>query len=453
MADPQPYTIAYSFSGFQSNSPHTPLPAPAVDNELEKISVSISGLVNAVMDVRRSDGALKNSIVTLDTLHPSLRTAALAPVQAWTPETNYGFGQVVTDDATLWSSNEAHTSGGTFGADAGKWTKIADLPAGAVGPAGTITIGEVVTGAPGSDAMVVNTGAPDAAILDITIPRGYLGETGPEAWAAPVAWQTAQDYVADAPASVVVQGGEAYVCLISHLSGTFSTDLTAERWIKVAAKGSDGAGTGDVVGPAFATVGGLVIFSDVGGKEIGDSEVAISTDDTLASNSDQLVPTEKAVKGYVDGQSAAKLDAAQTFTAQNTFGDTIKIDEVLERVTITGGAPSSTQNFDWSTQAFQYFTANNANNWTLNVRGDASTMLDNLMAVGESITIGVIVTNGSTAYRMTALNIDGNAVTPEWLGAPAPTAGTVNKRDVYSFTIIKTDSAAFVVEATFAGGN
>lgn len=77
--------------------------------------------------------------------------------------------------------------------------------------------------------------------------QGPTGNTGPSAWAAPVAWQTGQSYTASAPASVVTQGGETYVCIISHTSGTFATDLAASKWLKIAAKGADGSGTGDML--------------------------------------------------------------------------------------------------------------------------------------------------------------------------------------------------------------
>lgn len=46
---------------------------------------------------------------------------------------------------------------------------------GATGPAGTVAVGDVATGAPGTDAEVTNSGTPKAAILDFTIPRGDVG--------------------------------------------------------------------------------------------------------------------------------------------------------------------------------------------------------------------------------------------------------------------------------------
>jgi hypothetical protein len=68
MADPTKYTTEYSFSGFQATNPDDPLPAASVDNEFANLENSIDEIVEAIKDVRRSDGALKNGIVTEDSL-------------------------------------------------------------------------------------------------------------------------------------------------------------------------------------------------------------------------------------------------------------------------------------------------------------------------------------------------------------------------------------------------
>lgn len=99
------------------------------------------------------------------------------------------------------------------------------------GPAGD----DGVDGADGAAGAAGATGSTGSA--------GATGATGPAAWTAVTAWLTATAYVAGPPASVVTQGGETYVCLTSHTSGTFATDLAAVKWVKVATKGTDGAGT------------------------------------------------------------------------------------------------------------------------------------------------------------------------------------------------------------------
>jgi hypothetical protein len=58
------------------------------------------------------------------------------------------------------------------------------------------------------------------------------------------AWSTGVSYAKN---DLVRQSGNAYICLVAHTSGTFSTDLTAVKWELFAEKGAAGAGTGDMV--------------------------------------------------------------------------------------------------------------------------------------------------------------------------------------------------------------
>ena len=143
--------------------------------------------------------------------------------------------------------------------------------------------------------------------------------------------------------------------------------------------------------------------------------------------------------------SGTTQSAAITWSAKQTFGDTVKLDEVLERVTITASAPTGT--FDCLTQGIQYFTSNTSANWTQNFRGDGSNTLNSIMAVGESITVTVLATNSTTGYLPTTIQVDGSTVTAKYLGGTAWTedASCIN---AFTFTIIKTASATFTVLAS-----
>lgn len=57
-------------------------------------------------------------------------------------------------------------------------------------------------------------------------------------------WLTGTSYVKN---DLVKQAGSSYICLVAHTSGTFSTDLTAQKWELFAEKGAAGAGTGDML--------------------------------------------------------------------------------------------------------------------------------------------------------------------------------------------------------------
>jgi hypothetical protein len=67
------------------------------------------------------------------------------------------------------------------------------------------------------------------------------------------------------------------------------------------------------------------------------------------------------------------------------------------------------------------------------------------MTTGDSLTVVFLVTQGSTAYYNNALTIDGNSVTPKYQGGTAYTSGNASGIDAYSYTIVKTGSAAFTV--------
>lgn len=129
----------------------------------------------------------------------------------------------------------------------------------------------------------------------------------------------------------------------------------------------------------------------------------------------------------------------------STYGN---IKALFETATITGAAPSSTTNFDVTTQAVQYYTSNASTNFTLNIRGDGSTTLNSILSTGQSVTIALMVTNGGTAYYPTAFQIDGSAVTPKWQAGYTPTSGNASSIDVYTFAVVKTASATFTVLAS-----
>ncbi len=148
------------------------------------------------------------------------------------------------------------------------------------------------------------------------------------------------------------------------------------------------------------------------------------------------------------GNSAIAIDSSGNVTASAKLSitGTTSIAEAIEKVTIDTST-TGTINFDALTQAVMFFDTDQTANRTINFRGDSSTTLDSIMSVGESMTFAVLMTEGTTAYYLNTYQVDGSAVTPEWSGGTAPSAGNASSIDVYSFTIIKTASATFTVLA------
>lgn len=152
------------------------------------------------------------------------------------------------------------------------------------------------------------------------------------------------------------------------------------------------------------------------------------------------------------GANIAVTTAANSFTAKQTFtGATGSLASAFinatETSTISATAATGTINYDVTTQSVLYYTSNASANWTVNVRGNATTSLNTLMSTNDSLTVVFLVTQGATAYYNNALTIDGSSVTPKYQGGTAPTSGNASSIDAYSYTIVKTGSAAFTVFA------
>jgi hypothetical protein len=114
------------------------------------------------------------------------------------------------------------------------------------------------------------------------------------------------------------------------------------------------------------------------------------------------------------------------------------VDQLEENWNIVASAATGTINFDVKTASIWYYTSNATANHTVNVRGDGSTTLSSLLAVGDSITVVWANTNGTTAYYPSTFQVDGSTVTPKWQGGTAPTAGNASAIDVYTYVIVKT---------------
>jgi hypothetical protein len=198
MANPTPYTVSYDFSAFQTSNPADPLPGDQLDIQLAAIQTSLSATITALADVRRSDGALVNGSVTIDSLSAEV-VEQFEGASAYAIAVENGF--VGDEEAWLESLN------GEDGDD---------------GAAATITVGTVSTGAAGSDVIVTNAGTSAAAILNFTIPRGNTGAAG----------AGTGDMLADTYDPQTI-GGDAFDT-DNHTDGTTNKVFTATEKTKLA---------------------------------------------------------------------------------------------------------------------------------------------------------------------------------------------------------------------------
>ena len=146
--------------------------------------------------------------------------------------------------------------------------------------------------------------------------------------------------------------------------------------------------------------------------------------------------------------TASLVNPSVAYTLNSLQTQITTLTSPRETAAISATAATGTVHLNVSTASVHIYTANATANYVLNVRGNASTTLNSLMAVGESITVTFEHPNGGTAYYPSSYTIDGSAVTPKWLGGTAPTGGNTNSTDVYMIQIRKTASATFTCLAS-----
>jgi hypothetical protein len=149
---------------------------------------------------------------------------------------------------------------------------------GPAGPANSLAIGTVTTGAAGSSASAVITGTAPSQTLSLTIPRGDQGIQGIQGIQGPIGatgatglnwqgtWSALADYVND---DAVYHNASSWFASGDPTVGEEPTLLSA-HWVPLALQGATGA-TG-ATGPANTLTVGTVTTSAPG----GDAEVSIT---------------------------------------------------------------------------------------------------------------------------------------------------------------------------------
>jgi hypothetical protein len=105
--------------------------------------------------------------------------------------------------------------------------------------------------------------------------------------------------------------------------------------------------------------------------------------------------------------------------------------------------------YDVLTQAVYFQNVNLGANFTVNLRGNASTALNAALNTGESATVALITKQGNTTYYNTSVLVDGTStnVTVVYQGGSAPTSGNASSNDVYTYTALKTAASTYTVLA------
>jgi len=174
------------------------------------------------------------------------------------------------------------------------------------------------------------------------------------------------------------------------------------------------------------------------------------------SNLGSITGLVKAASGIASAAAAGTdyvaPNTVSTFTALQTFSGNSSslagiINNLGESVTVSATAATGTINYDVTTQSTVFYTTSASANWTINFRGSVTSSLNSIMAVGQSVSVSFLATQGATAYYNNVIQVDGTPVTPKYQGGTAWSAGNASSIDAYSYTIIKTGNATFFIFA------
>jgi len=321
MADPTKYQRSYSFTNYQASSPADPLPGTQVDNELENIEASIEQTVEALKDIRRSDGALKNNIVTRDALDAELsaelgegsldnREAAEAAAEAAEAAQELAEAAAVAAEAYV-TAREATS---TTSLAVGTGTKVFTTQSGK----------QFSAGAP---VTICDVAAPTVNVMYGTV-VSYTGTTLTTSVGSFIGSGTLADW------TIAVTGARG----------------------ATGAQGTPGAGTGDLLaannlsdlGNAATArgnlgLGALAVEDDVTFALIAGAAVASSGDATTGTASDKLMTperTEEQIAGkihtYTKPQRGDVVDVAYgaTVTLDLATGNNFRIGSLTGNITL-----------------------------------------------------------------------------------------------------------------------
>ena len=238
-------------------------------------------------------------------------------------------------------------------------------------------------------------------------------------------------------------------------AGSGITVTNGSGSITIAATGSSGTVT------SVDVSGGTTGLTTSGGPITGSGTITLAGTLGVANGGTGATT----LTGIVKGSGTSALSAATagtdyvapgtatTFTAKQSFTGSssalaASFTNVVEPATVSATAATGTINYDVTTQSVLYYTRDAAANWTVNFRASSGTSLDTAMATGETMTVTFLVTQGATPYYNNVVQVDGSSVTPKYQGGSAPTSGNASGIDIYTYTIIKTGSAAFTVLAS-----
>ena len=148
------------------------------------------------------------------------------------------------------------------------------------------------------------------------------------------------------------------------------------------------------------------------------------------------------VSGANPGNLTLDTVGTERLRITSTGGVNFSNGELIENCNVTAGKLSDNLTINLDNGMVHLFTTAESTTAVPNIM--SSTGINTSMSNGDAISVTLITTANASAY-CTGIQIDGAAVTENWIGGSAPSDGGSSGVDVHTFTIIKTASATFTV--------
>ena len=261
---------------------------------------------------------------------------------------------------------------------------------------------------------------------------------------------------------------DGYFALKNYNSGSWETSIKATGDNNVElyyndTKRFETTNDGTVTAGIATATGGVTINADnkylsVGAGGTGDLQLSHNgTDSIIQNNTGNLeiraselrfrtITGETIAQASINGEMALYYDNNEKFrtTYEGTkitgFTSTTAglgvTGGMFEGTFIKAGKLSDNLQIGISTSNIHVFTTTETTTATPNIKWNDTYALSSKMKVGDAVTVTIVTTAAAAGYAA-AITIDGNAVTEEWNGGSAPSAGGSGGYDVYTYTLIR----------------
>jgi hypothetical protein len=222
--------------------------------------------------------------------------------------------------------------------------------------------------------------------------------------------------------------------------------VQAEGTTQVAAVAAQGANYAPLAGATFT---GAVTIPDL---TVTGTTTTINSTNLNVSDANITIADGAADSAAADGAGITIDGAGVNFQYSDSgkhmsLNTGLAVEEIKEKVSVSSQT-SGTATVFATDQGVLFYNVDQLANRTINITGGSGITLDSILDAGQSYTVSVLMSQGTTAYYLDAYQVDGSAVTPKWMGGDAPTSGNPSSIDIYTFTVIKTAANTFTVLAS-----